>query len=134
MSSSGVASGVSAGGVLDLDVVGALHNGLRVREDAGDSSSELGAALRVAVLDALAAGPRFDPLPNIDLAVAAFPILIVLVQNDTGSVLILGSVALAIIAVSGARNTWVIGLLVGAVVSILLAIQLGLLKDRVLVQ
>lgn len=65
----------------------------------------------------------------LSLGVAVLPLLIILVQNDTGSVLILGSVALAIIAVSGARNTWVIGLLVGAVVSILLAIQLGLLKQ-----
>jgi len=63
------------------------------------------------------------------LAVALFPILIILVQNDTGTVLILGSVALSIIAVSGARTRWVIGLIAGAVVGILLAIQLGLLKE-----
>ena len=63
------------------------------------------------------------------LAVAVFPILIVLVQNDTGTVLILGSVALSIIAVSGARTRWVVGLIGGAVVGILLAIQLGLLKE-----
>lgn len=63
------------------------------------------------------------------LLVAVFPILIVLVQNDTGTVLILGSVALSIIAVSGARTRWVVGLIGGAVVGILLAIQLGLLKE-----
>ena len=63
------------------------------------------------------------------LAVAVFPILIMLVQNDTGTVLILGSVALSIIAVSGARTRWVVGLIGGAVVGILLAIQLGLLKE-----
>lgn len=63
------------------------------------------------------------------LAVALFPILIILVQNDTGTVLILGSVALSIIAVSGARTRWVIGLIGGAIVGILLAIQLGLLKE-----
>jgi rod shape determining protein RodA len=63
------------------------------------------------------------------LGVAVFPILIVLVQNDTGTVLILGSVALSIIAVSGARTRWVVGLIGSAVVGILLAIQLGLLKE-----
>lgn len=63
------------------------------------------------------------------LGVAVLPILIILVQNDTGTVLILGSVALSIIAVSGARTRWVIGLFVGAVVGVLLAIQLGLLKE-----
>jgi rod shape determining protein RodA len=63
------------------------------------------------------------------LLVALFPILIILVQNDTGTVLILGSVALSIIAVSGARTRWVVGLIGGAVVGIMLAIQLGLLKE-----
>ncbi len=63
------------------------------------------------------------------LLVAVFPILIILVQNDTGTVLILGSVALSIIAVSGARTRWVVGLIVGAVAGIVLAIQLGLLKE-----
>jgi len=63
------------------------------------------------------------------LGVAVLPILIILVQNDTGTVLILGSVALSIIAVSGARTRWVIGLIGGAVVGIVVAIQLGLLKE-----
>ncbi len=65
----------------------------------------------------------------LSLAVAVFPILVILVQNDTGTVLILGSVALSMIAVSGARTRWVVGLIGGAVISILLAIQLGLLKE-----
>lgn len=65
----------------------------------------------------------------IALGVAALPLLIILVQNDTGSVLILGSVALALVAVSGARTKWVIGLLLGSVVGVLLAIQFGLLKQ-----
>lgn len=63
------------------------------------------------------------------LIVAVIPLLIILMQNDTGSVLILGSVTLAVIAVSGARTKWVVGLLVSTVVGILLAIQLGLLKQ-----
>ena len=65
----------------------------------------------------------------IAVGLAVFPLLIILVQNDTGTVLILGSVALSIIAVSGARTRWVIGLIGGAVIGILLAIQLGLLKE-----
>jgi len=65
----------------------------------------------------------------ISLGIAVLPLLIILVQNDTGSVLILGSVALAVIAVSGARTKWLVGLLLSAVVGILLAIQLGLLKQ-----
>ena len=63
------------------------------------------------------------------LGVAVLPLLIILVQNDTGSVLILGSVALAVIAVSGARTKWLIGLLLSSISGVLLAIQLGLLKQ-----
>jgi rod shape determining protein RodA len=65
----------------------------------------------------------------LSMAVAAFPILIILVQNDTGTVLILASVALSIIAVSGAKTRWVVGLIGGSVIAVLLAIQLGLLKS-----
>lgn len=63
------------------------------------------------------------------VGVAVLPILIILVQNDTGTVLVLGSVALSIIAVSGARRRWVIGLIGGAIIGILLAVQLGLLQS-----
>lgn len=63
------------------------------------------------------------------LGAAALPILIILAQNDTGTVLILGSVALSIIAVAGVRTRWVIGLIGGAVGAVLLAIQLGILKE-----
>jgi len=63
------------------------------------------------------------------LAAAAVPIGIILIQNDTGTVLILGSVAASIIAVSGVRTRWLVGLIGGSVMGILIAIQLGLLKE-----
>ena len=63
------------------------------------------------------------------LGLAVLPIGIILLQNDTGTVLILGSVALSIIAVSGARTKWVIGLIGGAVVAVLMAVQLGILRQ-----
>ncbi|MHB8795884.1 MAG: rod shape-determining protein RodA [Candidatus Nanopelagicales bacterium] len=65
----------------------------------------------------------------LSLGVAVFPILIILLQNDTGTVLILGVVSLSLIAVSGARTRWVVGLIGGAVIGGMLAIQLGLLKE-----
>ncbi|MBI1350163.1 MAG: rod shape-determining protein RodA [Actinomycetales bacterium] len=65
----------------------------------------------------------------LSLGAALLPIGIILLQNDTGTVLVLGSVALSIIAVSGARTRWVIGLFGGAIIGILLAIQLGFLKQ-----
>ncbi len=63
------------------------------------------------------------------LGVAAIPLAIILLQNDTGTVLVLGSVALTIIAISGAPTKWVAGLIGGAVVTILVAIQVGLLQE-----
>ena len=65
----------------------------------------------------------------ISLGLAAVPILIILAQNDTGTVLVMSAVAVSVIAVSGARTRWVVGLLGGAAVGILAAIQFGLLKE-----
>jgi rod shape determining protein RodA len=62
------------------------------------------------------------------LVVAAVPLGFVLLQNDTGTALVMGTIVVSVIAVSGARTRWVIGLLLGGVVGALLAIQLGLLK------
>lgn len=63
------------------------------------------------------------------LGAALLPILIILVQNDTGTVLVMGAVALSLIAVSGARTRWLVGLFAGAVGGVLIAVQLGLLKE-----
>lgn len=63
------------------------------------------------------------------LIVASVPLAIILLQNDTGTVLVLGSVVLTIIAVSGARTRWVVGLISGAVVGMLVAVQLGVLQE-----
>ena len=63
------------------------------------------------------------------LAAAALPVGVILLQNDTGTVLILGTIAVSVIAVSGVRTRWVVGLIGAAALSILLAIQLGLLKQ-----
>lgn len=71
-------------------------------------------------------GPR-DVL--LSLGVAGVPTAIILVQNDTGTVLILGAVVISIIAVAGVPTRWLVGLIGGAVLGILAAIQLGLLQQ-----
>lgn len=63
------------------------------------------------------------------LGLAMVPIAITLLQNDTGTVLVMAAVSISIIAVSGARTRWIVGLIGGGAVGILLAIQLGLLKE-----
>ncbi len=63
------------------------------------------------------------------LTVAAIPTAIILVQNDTGTVLILAAVSLSIVAVAGVRTRWLVGLIGGAILGVLAAIQLGLLQE-----
>ena len=63
------------------------------------------------------------------LLVAAVPLGLVLLQNDTGTVLIMGTIIVSMVAVSGARTRWVAGMLAGAVTLGVLAVPLGLLKD-----
>ena len=63
------------------------------------------------------------------LAVAAIPTAIILVQNDTGTVLILAAVSLSIVAVSGVPTRWLVGLIGAAILGVLASIQLGLLQE-----
>lgn len=63
------------------------------------------------------------------LTLAAIPIALILLQNDTGTVLVMSTIVLAMVAVSGAKTRWVVGLILAAVVAALLVLQLGLLKD-----
>ena len=63
------------------------------------------------------------------LVVAAIPTAIILVQNDTGTVLILAAVSLSIVAVSGVRTRWLVGLIGAAILGVLASIQLGLPQE-----
>ena len=63
------------------------------------------------------------------LTVAAIPTAIILVQNDTGTVLILAAVSLSIVAVSGVRTRWLVGLIAAAILGVLASVQLGLLQE-----
>lgn len=63
------------------------------------------------------------------LGAAGLPMLIILVQNDTGTILIMGAISLSMIAVSGAPTRWLLSLIGGGILAILLAIQLGLLQQ-----
>lgn len=59
------------------------------------------------------------------LGVAALPILLIVLQPDLGTVLIIGACIITMIAVSGARLRWVIGLLVVGVTGAYLAVASG---------
>ena len=65
----------------------------------------------------------------LSLVLAGVPMAIILAQNDTGTVLVIGSVTVAIIAVSGAKRRWIIGLLSAAAIGLLVSIQFGILQS-----
>lgn len=60
---------------------------------------------------------------------AAGPVALIMLQPDLGTVLVIGTIIIAVVAVSNARSRWVIGLIGGAVVAAVLAIVLGVLDQ-----
>lgn len=60
---------------------------------------------------------------------AAGPVALIMLQPDLGTVLIIGTIIIAIVAVSNARARWVVGLLAGAVAVAVLAVVLGVLDQ-----
>lgn len=60
---------------------------------------------------------------------AAGPIALIMLQPDLGTVLVIGTIIIAVIAVSNASVRWVLGLLGGAIAAGLLAIWLGVLDQ-----
>jgi rod shape determining protein RodA len=63
------------------------------------------------------------------LAIAAIPILLILLQPDMGTVIIISASVVTIVAVSGAPSRWVAGLLLVAIVGGFGAVQAGLLSE-----
>ena len=63
------------------------------------------------------------------LAVAAVPVLLVLLQPDLGTVLMILATLFAILAVSGVSRWWLIGLVSTAISLVLLVVASGVLKD-----
>ena len=63
------------------------------------------------------------------LAVAAVPLLLIIAQPDLGTVLIIAASVVTMIAISGARSRWVIGLLTLGVTGIYLAVATGQVSE-----
>ncbi|MEU4197342.1 rod shape-determining protein RodA [Kribbella sp. NPDC026611] len=63
------------------------------------------------------------------IAVAAVPVILVMLQPDLGTVMVLGSIVFGIIAVSGVPKRWMLGLLTAGVVVAAVAIKLQVLKQ-----
>lgn len=84
----------------------------------------VGMALILAEREAGERGPS-DRQVFLSLIVAAVPILLIVLQPDLGTVLIISAAVVAMIAISGARLRWVIGLLVVGVTGAYLAVASG---------
>jgi rod shape determining protein RodA len=63
------------------------------------------------------------------LVVAAIPILLILMQPDMGTVLIISASVVAIIGTSGAPTKWVVGLLIVAVAGGIIATKAGVISE-----
>ena len=63
------------------------------------------------------------------LAVAAIPVLLIIVQPDMGTVLIISAAVVTIIAVSGAPARWVTALLLLAVLGGFVAVKAGVISE-----
>lgn len=63
------------------------------------------------------------------LAIAALPIILILLQPDMGTVFIISASVVTIVAVSGAPSRWAVGLLILALVGGFTAVKVGVLSD-----
>ena len=63
------------------------------------------------------------------LAVAAIPVIFILIQPDMGTVFIISASVVTIIAVSGSPTRWVVGLLLIAVLGGVVATNTGVISD-----
>jgi rod shape determining protein RodA len=63
------------------------------------------------------------------LVIAAIPVLLILLQPDLGTILIISAAVVAMIGVSGARPIWVVGLLLLAVIGGFTAVKTGAVSD-----
>ncbi len=62
------------------------------------------------------------------LAIAGLPAALILLQPDLGTMLVLSATVFGVLAVSGTRRSWLLGLFVGAVAAATLAVRLHVLK------
>ncbi len=63
------------------------------------------------------------------LAIASVPAVLILLQPDLGTMLVLCATVFGVVAVSGAPRRWLVALAAGAVTAAVLAVQLGVLAD-----
>ena len=130
----------SVGGLVFVLVAGTTINGSRSWLQLGGLSiqpSEF-AKLAVAIGMALFVAERTEGkwgrrIGSVDvvvmLAIAAVPAVLILLQPDLGTMLVLAATVFGVLAIAGAPRRWLAGLFVSAVAAAAVAVSVGLLED-----
>jgi rod shape determining protein RodA len=63
------------------------------------------------------------------LAIAALPAVLILLQPDLGTMLVLSATVFGVVAISGAPRRWLVGLAGAAAAAAVMAVQAGVLED-----
>jgi rod shape determining protein RodA len=128
-------------GLVAVFVVGTTVNGAHawIRLGAGvqlqpSEFMKLGLVVGMAVLFAQRGADREDEPPTagdvlLGFVLIAVPLVLVMLQPDLGSAMVLAAAAFGVLIAAGVRARWTIGLLVVAVVVAIFAVKGGLLAD-----
>ena len=130
----------SVGGLVLVLVMGSTINGSRSWLELGGLSiqpaefAKLAVVIGMALLVAERAEGRWrQRVGAVDvigmLAIAAVPAVLILLQPDLGTMLVLAATVFGVLAVAGAPRRWLAGLTVAGVAAALAAISAGFLKD-----
>jgi rod shape determining protein RodA len=129
----------SVGGLILVLVMGSTINGSRSWILLGPLSVQPAEFAKLAVIVgmALVAAERIEgrrgPIRHLDvaamLAVAGLPAVLILLQPDLGTMLVLSATVFGLVAISGAPARWLIGLFAGAVAAAAAVVRFGLLKQ-----
>jgi rod shape determining protein RodA len=131
----------SVAGLLMVLVMGSTINGSRSWIEAGGMSIQPSEFAKLAVVIGMAlwvaerteGSLRTREVGNRDVAgmllIAGVPAGLIMLQPDLGTMLVLSATVFGVIAVSGARRSWLSGLAVVGVTASFLAVTLGVLKS-----
>ena len=89
--------------------------------------------MAIVVAERIESSSRRRALDGMDvtlmLAIAGLPALLILLQPDLGTMLVLSATVFGVLAVAGAPRRWLLGLLAGGIAAATLAVTAGLLKQ-----
>jgi rod shape determining protein RodA len=95
---------------------------------------KLGLIIGMAVLFVQRGRDRGDAPPTtadvlLALGLVAVPLLLIMLQPDLGSAMVVAAAAFGVLIAAGVRARWTIGLLVVAVIAAIVVVKMGLLAD-----